>query len=126
MRIAPYRYGRQPKNRAPSTPEMDVRGSRELERLRREIEELDRALVRLVAARCRASSRAVRLRLAAGGPLTDVRQERVVLDRVRTAGVALGLSGALVDEVFRALLDAGKRQALLEGERPGTAWIAPV
>lgn len=126
MRIAPYRYGRQPKNRRLSNPEMDVRASRELERLRKEIEELDRALVRLIAARCRASSRAVRVRLSAGGPLTDPHQERHVLDRARTAGGALGLPGDLVDELFRALLQAGKSEALFEGERPGTAWILPV
>lgn len=75
---------------------------------RREIEEIDRVLVLLVAARVDAACSAIRIRSESDGPLSDPVQEAVVIARAQVWAKRAGLSPALAETIFRAVLAAGK------------------
>ena len=81
-----------------------------LEELRREIELRDRALVLLLAERIHLARRAIHLRTSTGAPVTDPGQERRVLERARTWAVECGIAPALVDRLFREIIDRGKSE----------------
>ena len=79
-----------------------------LTRLRLEIESIDRSIVLLLAARMDAAQRALRLRYAHQGRLTDREQESRVLERSRSWATELGLPRELVQALFQALMQEGK------------------
>jgi chorismate mutase len=86
----------------------DARPSELLARVRHEIECVDRSIVLLLAARLDAAQRAIRLRTARNGRVTDPEQERRVLRRSYRWATELGLPRKLVDNLFRSLLEEGK------------------
>lgn len=71
---------------------------------------MDRSIVLMLAARLDAAQRALRLRAGHGGNLTDPKQERRVLARGRKWARDLGLPPALVEDLFRSLIEEGKRR----------------
>jgi chorismate mutase len=95
------------KRRPPSTLAM----------LRREIESIDRQIVLLLAARLDTARRAIRVRTAGSGSITDRGQEARILERSRAWAAEMGLPPMLVDHLFRSLVEEGKAR-FLRGERP--------
>jgi len=79
-----------------------------LTQLRQEIESIDRSLVMLLAARLDAAQRALRVRVPHDRRATDTVQERRVLLRSHKWAKELGLPEALVDSLFRTLIEEGK------------------
>lgn len=88
---------------------------RSLESLRRDLEEIDRAIVLLLAARIEAACSAIRLRSEQGEPITNPDQESRVLERAERWAQEVGLSPALAETVFRAVVGAGKMHFLVSG-----------
>lgn len=82
--------------------------------IRRRLEEIDQALVLLVAARVEAASLAIRIRSEVDGRLADPTQERVVLTRARGWAEEVGVSPALAETILRAIVEAGKERASIE------------
>lgn len=78
---------------------LQPRAGEELERLRAEIERLDRSLVDLVAARVALARRVGEVKRAAGLPTLDPSREAVVVRRA----VAMAREAGLQEEDFRAL-----------------------
>ena len=76
--------------------------------VRRDLEQIDRAIVLLLAARVDAASTAIRLRFRRDGRVANPAQEARVLARARGWAKDIGVSSDLTDSVFRALLEAGK------------------
>ncbi|HEY1198901.1 MAG TPA: chorismate mutase [Thermoplasmata archaeon] len=76
--------------------------------IRRDLEEIDRAIVLLVAARVEAACTAIRLRSEGNGEVSDPAQEERVLARAQGWAEQAGLSPARVRTIFRAVVGAGK------------------
>jgi chorismate mutase len=91
-----------------------------LRSVRREIEELDRALVLLVAARVQAACSAIRLRSEADGRLSDPAQEALVVARARSWAEEAGLPPTLAEGILRAVLAAGKDRYTNAGRALGS------
>ena len=81
-------------------------------RIRQEIENVDRSILLLIAARLDAAERAIRLRTAGRHRITDREQERRVFLRSQTWAEELGLSPKLVEALFRSLIGEGKARFL--------------
>jgi chorismate mutase len=94
------------------------RSAQSLAQLRREIESVDRSLVLLLAARLGAAQRALRVRAAQRRGLTDLAQERRVLQRSRQWARELGVSETLVEKLFRTLIEEGKARFRATGTPP--------
>jgi len=91
---------------------------RSLDSMRHDIEEIDRAIVLLVAARVEAAGTAIRFRLEGGAEITDSGQESKVLARARGWADQAGLSPILVETIFQAMLEAGKERVARETGGP--------
>ncbi len=89
---------------------------------RARLEEIDRALLRLVAARLEAANLAIRIRIEQGEEVCDPAQERRVLARARCWANGAGLPPVLAETIFRALIEAGKERA--ETPRDGQRLLA--
>jgi chorismate mutase len=79
-----------------------------LDSVRRDLEQIDRAIVLLVAARLDAACTAIRCRSRQDGRIASPAQEARVLARARGWGKEFGLSPELTNTIFRAMVDAGK------------------
>ncbi|MCL4307856.1 MAG: chorismate mutase [Candidatus Thermoplasmatota archaeon] len=79
-----------------------------LDRVRSEIESVDRSIVLLLAARLDAARRALSLRAPPERRVTDPGQERRVLSRAQAWARDLDLPVPLVEGLFRALIEEGK------------------
>ncbi len=79
-----------------------------LDRIRQQIERVDRSIVMMLAARLATAQQALRLRAGHDGNLTDQKQERRVLARSRMWAEDLGVPPALVEDLFRSLVEEGK------------------
>lgn len=79
-----------------------------LAQLRQEIESVDRSIVLLLAARLAAAQRALGVRVAHHRPVTDEAQELRVLERSLRWARELGVPEALVERLFRTLIEEGK------------------
>lgn len=93
--------------------------SRELMRLRARIDQLDRALVRRLAERQRLVEAVARLKVDPDRVRDPARIERVLANVIQVAAVR-GLSRAIVEPVWRELMDrsADHEVALLTGASP--------
>ncbi len=69
---------------------------------------MDRSIVLMLAARLDAAQRALQLRAGRDRNLTDPKQERRVLARSRKWARNLGVPPALVEALFRSLIEEGK------------------
>ncbi|HYA70354.1 MAG TPA: chorismate mutase [Thermoplasmata archaeon] len=78
--------------------------------VRRDLERIDRAIVILVAARLDAACSAIRLRSQIDGRVADPSQEGRVIARARVWAEQLGVSPVLIEELFRAIVEAGKHR----------------
>lgn len=87
---------------------------------RRELEEIDRAIVLLIAARVDAACSAIRIRTRTDGSLEDPAQEALVIARAREWAGQAGISPAAVEAAFRAIVMAGKERFTTIGSVPGT------
>ncbi|MGA8710038.1 MAG: chorismate mutase [Thermoplasmata archaeon] len=94
--------------------------------IRRELEEVDRALVFLVAARVETASSAIRIRSEHDGLLSDAAQEEVVLSRAKRWAEQAGVPSELVETIFHAMLTAGKeRVAASRAAHPAAVRSVP-
>ncbi|MGA7476485.1 MAG: chorismate mutase [Thermoplasmata archaeon] len=82
--------------------------------VRRDLEEIDRAIVLLVAARVEAAGAAIRLRCEGNGRVSDPAQERRVIARAQGWAEQAGLSPARMRTIFRAVVEAGKDRFVTE------------
>jgi len=78
--------------------------------IRHDLEEIDRAIVLLVAARLDAAGEAIRLRMAQGDPLENPSQEKRVIERARAWALRMDLSPVLAETILRAMMEAGKER----------------
>ncbi|MGP8158802.1 MAG: chorismate mutase [Thermoplasmata archaeon] len=88
--------------------------------IRRDLEEIDRALVLLVAARVEAAGTAIRLRSQGNGRIADPAQEERVIARAEGWAEQAGLSPARMRTIFRAVVESGKERYATESG-PGQA-----
>jgi len=85
--------------------------------IRRDLEEIDRALVLLVAARVEAAGTAIRLRSQGDGRIADPAQEERVITRAQQWAEQAGLSPARMRTIFRAVVESGKERYATESGR---------
>jgi chorismate mutase len=78
--------------------------SARLDPLRRELGQIDREILALVARRQAIAQRIGQVKRDAGITTRDFRQEKDVVERARTAAVAHGLSAKLGEELLLALI----------------------
>ena len=83
---------------------------RSLASLRRDLEEIDRAIVLLVAARVESACTAIRFRVENGEGVSHPVQEARVIARAREWAGELGVSPIAVETIFRAIVRAGKER----------------
>lgn len=114
---APVRRKRHDRLPAPSDMPAKRPAPSTLAMLRQEIECIDRQIVLLLAARLDAAGRAIRVRTARPGSITDRSQEVRILERSHVWASELGLPPTLVDNLFRSLVEEGKAR-FLRGEEP--------
>lgn len=96
-----------------------TQSSDELERLRAELDRIDRELIERAAARQRIVSRIGRLKRAAGRQLRDFRREREVLAGVRAHAERHGLDPQVAETLLTTLIEASLTRQ--EGERVALA-----
>ena len=89
-----------------------------LERVRTELEGIDRTLVLLMAERIRTARRAIALRRSRGHETTDLSQEGRVLARAQAWSDEAGVPSDLSVRLFRGLIDEGKRRGIDRGSLP--------
>jgi chorismate mutase len=114
---APVRRKRHDRFPAPSGMPAKRHAPSTLAMLRHEIESIDRQIVLLLAARLDAARRAILVRTARSGSITDRSQEVQILERSHAWAAELGLPPMLVDNLFRSLVEEGKAR-FLRGEQP--------
>ena len=78
--------------------------SQSLDALRRELDQVDTALVDLIARRLEIVAGVGAAKAGTDTPIRDAGRERVVLDRVEAAAQARGISGELVRRIFREII----------------------
>ena len=78
--------------------------------VRARLEEIDRSLLLLLAARIEVANIAIRVRSEIDGRVSNPAQERLVLARGRRLAHEVGLSPELAESVLRDVIDAGKVQ----------------
>ena len=93
--------------------------------VRARLEEIDHALLLLVAARLEAADLAIRIRTARGEKVSDPAQERRVLTRARLWAEEADLPPALAETILRAVIDAGKERAELVQNRTRPVVTVP-
>jgi chorismate mutase/prephenate dehydrogenase len=100
----------------------------DLDRLRGELDRLDRSLVETAARRCEIVTQIAGAKATAGGrPLFDRERERAVYDRARTAAAELGLPWPVAHQIMQALVEqshriqeeASRKAAIAEPARNG-------
>lgn len=90
--------------RVSPTPEKSLRA------LRKEIERIDRDIVRLVASRLRAARAIGNVKAQAGLPIRDFQTEKEVRARAAHLGQRLRVERALVESVFASLIEGAVRE----------------
>jgi len=79
-----------------------------LEELRREIREIDRDLVDLIARRTYVADTIAQVKAEQGLPTTDEQQEQEVIDRAGENAEQFGVDANLVKAIFRLLIELNK------------------
>jgi chorismate mutase len=80
----------------------------ELEELRREIRDIDRDIVELVARRTYVAEAIAEVKTREGLPTTDGEQEQAVIDRAGENADRLDVDETLVRAIFRLLIELNK------------------
>ncbi|MCW2613537.1 MAG: chorismate mutase / prephenate dehydratase [Frankiales bacterium] len=81
-----------------------MRDPLDLDRLRRELDLVDRQLVELIARRLEVVADVGRAKAVSDSPVRDVRRERQVLDGVAALAEERGVAGELVRRIFREII----------------------
>jgi chorismate mutase len=79
-----------------------------LEELRREIRDIDRDIVDLVARRTYVADTIAQVKAEQGLPTTDEQQEQEVIDRAGENAEQFGVDANLVKAIFRLLIELNK------------------
>lgn len=79
-----------------------------LEELRREIEGIDREIVKLVAERLRVARAIGHEKAASGLPVTDPVREKVVLEKVRALARSSGIDEDGIESLYREMIKLAK------------------
>ncbi|MFZ3060607.1 MAG: chorismate mutase [Candidatus Methanoperedens sp.] len=88
-----------------------------LKEIRAKIEKLDTHILNLIEQRTALARDVLEAKKAAGMPINDVEQNKVVLDRVANAATERGLDGEEVKRIFEILIKMNiERQHELSGE----------
>ncbi len=88
-----------------------------LKEIRAKIEKLDSNILNLIEQRTALAKDILEAKKAAGMPINDVEQNKVVLDRVANAATERGLDGEEVKKIFEILIRMNiERQHELSGE----------
>ncbi len=88
-----------------------------LKEIRAKIEKLDSNILNLIEQRTALARDILEAKKAAGMPINDVEQNKVVLDRVANAATERGLDGEEVKKIFEILIRMNiERQHELSGE----------
>jgi chorismate mutase len=88
-----------------------------LKEIRAKIEKLDTHILNLIEQRTALARDVLEAKRAAGMPINDVEQNKVVLDRVANAATERGLDGEEVKRIFEILIKMNiERQHELSGE----------
>ncbi len=88
-----------------------------LKEIRAKIEKLDNQILHLIERRTALAKDVLEAKKAAGMPINDVEQNKVVLDRVANAATERGLDGEEVKRIFEMLIKMNiERQHELSGE----------
>lgn len=88
-----------------------------LKEIRAKIEKLDTHILNLIEQRTALAKDVLEAKKAAGMPINDVEQNKVVLDRVANAATERGLDGEEVKRIFEMLIKMNiERQHELSGE----------
>ncbi len=88
-----------------------------LKEVRAKIERLDTSILNLIEQRTALAWDVLEAKKAAGLPINDVEQTRVVLDRVANAATEKGLDGEEVKKIFEILIRMNiERQHEFSGE----------
>jgi chorismate mutase len=85
-------------------------GDREIQRMRKEIADVDREIVEAVARRMDLSAQMGDLKARKGIPIEAKDVEAAVLERVTKMGLELGLEEELLKELFDLLIAHSKRE----------------
>jgi chorismate mutase len=88
------------------------------DRLRREVDRLDREIVRLLAQRLVLAVEIGRAKARAGRPIRSLQREAEVLAEVRKAAEGLDLDPDVAERVFRVVLEESTRRQEAEGQPP--------
>ncbi len=92
-----------------TSPDRHGEGREDLERLRREIEDVDRELIRLIARRVGLAREVGIAKRAAGLPALDPAREAEVLRRASEVATREGASEEDVHYLFRYLIEMARR-----------------
>ena len=88
-----------------------------LKEIRAKIEKLDTHILNLIEQRTALARDVLEAKKAAGMPINDLEQNKVVLDRVANAATERGLDGEEVKRIFEILIKMNiERQHELSGE----------
>lgn len=79
-----------------------------LEELRKEIEEVDREIVKLVAERLRIARAIGHEKTASGLPVTDLAREKVVLEKVRALARSYRINEDGIESLYREMMRLAK------------------
>ena len=97
----------------------------DIDHWRKEIDEVDAELLRLLNMRARLAIKVGSLKRAAGLPLRDLDRERFVLSRLREANNG-PLDEQAVIRLFRRIIREARRVESLAAQQPKDAHIAPL
>jgi chorismate mutase len=97
----------------------------DIERWRKEIDELDEELLRLLNMRARLAVKVGGLKRASGIPVRDPAREQFVLQRLRAANTG-PLDQEAVVRLFRRIIRESRRVEALAGEQVNTSSVAPL
>lgn len=87
---------------------MSQEGSEDLDELRREIGEIDRDIVDLIARRTYVASTISQVKAEQGMPITDEDQESIVMERAGENAERFDVDANLVKAIFRLLIELNK------------------
>ncbi len=81
----------------------------ELAKIRKEIDVVDKEIVKMLVKRFRLVERISKVKAEHGIPLVDAERERQVLSKVRSLAEKHEVNPSLVEEIFKAIIESCKK-----------------